>query len=302
MTCIREGCCIEEAGLRWRPTPNAPQIAGRDARLFSAGRRRWSGRSRSPSVSPSTSRSFAMNIRRARSTGKDGHGSSYRSGVGGAACAIRKARRKRSPTSCERKLDLIEELDYPNYSSPCTTSSDGPGTREFLPGPRLGGQFGGLFLPGDHRGRSHAAQARRALRPLHLQGARRAPRHRRRFRARAARARHAVRLPTLRQERAAICATVIHYRPRSAIRDVGKALGSPRTSPPPSPARLGTGATAFPTSTSPRRAWIPRARRSPGDDSRRRAPGLSPPSLPARGVSSSPSGGWTRPARSATPP
>ncbi len=27
------------------------------------------------------------------------------------------------------------------------------------------------------------------------------------------------------RERAAICATVIHYRPRSAIRDVGKALG-----------------------------------------------------------------------------
>src|SRR3990167_10585473 len=27
------------------------------------------------------------------------------------------------------------------------------------------------------------------------------------------------------RHRAAICATVIHYRPRSAIRDVGKALG-----------------------------------------------------------------------------
>ena len=27
------------------------------------------------------------------------------------------------------------------------------------------------------------------------------------------------------RDRAAICATVIHYRPRSAIRDVGKALG-----------------------------------------------------------------------------
>jgi error-prone DNA polymerase len=27
------------------------------------------------------------------------------------------------------------------------------------------------------------------------------------------------------REKAAICATVIHYRPRSAIRDVGKAMG-----------------------------------------------------------------------------
>ncbi len=31
--------------------------------------------------------------------------------------------------------------------------------------------------------------------------------------------------------RAAICATVIHYRPRSAIREVGKVLGLPPTSP-----------------------------------------------------------------------
>ena len=31
------------------------------------------------------------------------------------------------------------------------------------------------------------------------------------------------------RERAAICATVIHYRPRRAIREVGKALGLTRT-------------------------------------------------------------------------
>ena len=38
------------------------------------------------------------------------------------------------------------------------------------------------------------------------------------------------------RDRAGIAATVIHYRPRSAIREVGKVMGlSARTSPPRSP-------------------------------------------------------------------
>ncbi len=54
-----------------------------------------------------------------------------------------------------------------------------------LPGPRLGGQFRGLLLPRHHRGRSRPRRS--AVRALHLAGAPRAARHRRRFRARAAR-------------------------------------------------------------------------------------------------------------------
>jgi len=50
-------------------------------------------------------------------------------------------------------------------------------------------------------------------------------RHRRRFRAFAARGGDAICLRRYGRHRAAIIATVIHYRPRSAIRDVGKALG-----------------------------------------------------------------------------
>ena len=54
-----------------------------------------------------------------------------------------------------------------------------------LPGPRLGGQLRGLLLPRHHRGRP--GQRRPAVRALHLRRAQRAARHRRRFRARAAR-------------------------------------------------------------------------------------------------------------------
>ena len=54
----------------------------------------------------------------------------------------------------------------------------------------------------------------------------RAARHRRRFRARAARGGHPVHLSTdTRRERAALAATVICYRGRSAIREVGKVFG-----------------------------------------------------------------------------
>ena len=54
-----------------------------------------------------------------------------------------------------------------------------------LPGPRLGRQFRRVLLPRHHRGRSRPRRS--AVRALHLAGAARAARHRRRFRARAAR-------------------------------------------------------------------------------------------------------------------
>ncbi len=62
-----------------------------------------------------------------------------------------------------------------------------------VPGQGLGREFRRLLLPRDHRGGSGAdADARRAL---HLQGAQRAARHRRGFRARAPRGGHPVHLP-----------------------------------------------------------------------------------------------------------
>ena len=60
-----------------------------------------------------------------------------------------------------------------------------PRARHPLPGPRLGGQLGGLLLPRHHRGRSGAHGP--AVRALPLARARRAARHRPRHRARAPR-------------------------------------------------------------------------------------------------------------------
>ena len=71
-----------------------------------------------------------------------------------------------------------------------------PLARDSLPGPRLGGQFRGLLLSRDHRGRSRAL--RPAVRALRLARAQRAAGHRRRLRARAARGGDPVHLPALR--------------------------------------------------------------------------------------------------------
>ena len=67
-----------------------------------------------------------------------------------------------------------------------------PLARHSVPGPRLGGEFGDLLLPRHHRGRSRPRRS--PVRALRLGGAARAARHRRRFRARAARGRDPVHL------------------------------------------------------------------------------------------------------------
>ncbi len=65
-----------------------------------------------------------------------------------------------------------------------------------VPGARVGGQFHRLLLPEDHLGGPDPAG--RAVRAVHLRGALRAARHRRRLRARATRGGDPVRLPPLR--------------------------------------------------------------------------------------------------------
>jgi DNA polymerase III alpha subunit len=74
-----------------------------------------------------------------------------------------------------------------------------------LPGPRLGGELGGLLLPRHHRGRSGAHGP--AVRALPLARARRAARHRPRHRARAARGGDPARLREVRPRHAAMVAT-----------------------------------------------------------------------------------------------
>ena len=86
----------------------------------------------------------------------------------------------------EHELALIEELAlrslFPDRARHRALRAL---ARHPLPGSRLGRQLGRVLLPRHHRGRSGAHVA--AVRALHLARAQRTTRHRRRFRARAAR-------------------------------------------------------------------------------------------------------------------
>ena len=126
-----------------------------------------------------------------------------------------------------------------------------------LPGPGIGGEFRRLLRARHHLGRSD--QGRSAVRALHLQGAAGAARHRRRFRAFAARGGDAICLPPLWP------ASRRDHRDRdplsSAQRDPRRRQGAGldrgrhrRCSPTPSGA---AGATASPTARSSRPASIP---------------------------------------------
>ena len=84
------------------------------------------------------------------------------------------------------ELELIGKLNYaPYFLTVHDIVRYARSARHPLPGARLGGQFDGLLLPRDHRGRSGALRS--SVRALRLARAQRAARHRRRFRARAAR-------------------------------------------------------------------------------------------------------------------
>ena len=118
----------------------------------------------------------------------------------------------------EHELRLIEELHYEAYFLTVwdlVQLRAGPGHP--VPGTRIGGQFGRLLLPGRDVGRPGAD--RRLVRAVPQQGAQRSPRHRHRFRARAPRGSHPVRLRKI--------------RPRSGRHDrlghhLPAALGRPR--------------------------------------------------------------------------
>ena len=97
----------------------------------------------------------------------------------------------------EHELALIAELRYePYFLTVHDIVAFARSRGDPLPGPRLGGQLGGLLRARHHRGRSRADVD--AVRALHQQGAQRAARHRRRLRAPAARGSDAVRLREVR--------------------------------------------------------------------------------------------------------
>ena len=129
-------------------------------------------------------------------------------------------RRHRGPVrkQIEHELALITDLEVrgvlphgPRHRPLCAQR------RHPVPGSRVGGQLGGVLLPRHHRGQPGAAE--HAVRALPDEGAQRAARHRRRFRASAPRGGHPVHLRQVRSS------------PHRAGRDgdrVSHALGDPR--------------------------------------------------------------------------
>ncbi len=129
-------------------------------------------------------------------------------------------------TSLKRELAIVAKLKYAPYFLTVADivrfarsgfDKDGdPNRSDPVPGPRLGGQFRDLLLPGRHRSRSR--HQRTLVRSLRLRRARRAARHRHRFRARAARGGDPVHLQEIRP------------RPRRAFRR-GDLLSRPQRHP-----------------------------------------------------------------------
>jgi error-prone DNA polymerase len=126
----------------------------------------------------------------------------------------------------DHELKLIGALGYaPYFLTVNSIVRLRPQPGHPVPGPRLGRQFGGLLCAGHHLDRPERNDL--LFERFVSAGARRAARHRCRFRACPARDRHAVDLRDLwppplgaRRRRPALSA-------RGAVRDVGKVLGLP---------------------------------------------------------------------------
>ena len=200
LACIREKCTIRRRRLPPRGQRRAPPEARRrdGAPVRALSRRRSPARSRSPAASSSdldelryeypdepvppgkTPQAYLEELtwaqaRRALSRRRAGQGArASRQGAG----ADRQARLRALFPHRLRRRALRPQPGHP------------------VPGPRLGRQQRGVLLPRHHRRRSH--RDRPAVRALHLRRPRRAARHRRRFRARAARGGDPVSLRPLR--------------------------------------------------------------------------------------------------------
>ncbi len=185
-----------------------PQRRAGDAHAHAA-RLLLSGRARGPAVAPERGTRLAVRLlaRRDRiriparggARGADARRVSARRGDGRCRAAIRQghpgqgAGADRRRAGADRRTALRAVLpDRLRRGAVC------PQPGHPLPGARLGGQFGGVLLPGHHRGGSGERQ--HAVRALPVPRAQRAARHRRRFRAPAARGGHPVHLREIRPD------------------------------------------------------------------------------------------------------
>ena len=106
--------------------------------------------------------------------------------------------RQKERRTIKRELDLIEKLNYANYFLTVHDIVKWAREQEISsPRTRLGRQFLRLLLPRRDRGRPHEGTPGPPLLSLHLGEPRRAAGHRRRLRARAARGGDAIRLSAL---------------------------------------------------------------------------------------------------------
>ena len=134
--------------------------------------------------------------RRAGAAGQDRAAASGRSDLAGRRHSIsRRHRRQAARNACDKELALIAKARlralFPHRARhrPLRALAAHP-----VPGPGIGGQFGRLLHARHHLGRSD--RDRPSVRTLPLRGAPRAARHRRRFRAFAARGGDAICLST----------------------------------------------------------------------------------------------------------
>ena len=100
------------------------------------------------------------------------------------------ARHLAQGTGADRRAEIRALFSHRARHRPLCAQPEHP-----LPGPGIGGEFGRLLRARHHLGRSD--QGRSAVRAFHFQGAAGAARHRRRFRAFAARGGDAICLPPL---------------------------------------------------------------------------------------------------------
>ena len=192
LTCIREGCTIDEAGRRLEANAERHlKPPAEMARLFRDHPEAVARTLRDRRALPLLARRAALRISR-----RDRCPTARTPQATARAADLARALPSAIPTACRRKcseqlddeLALIAELRLrallPHRARHRPLCAREP--RHPLPGPRLGGQLGGLLLASASP-RSIPAQRRPAVRALHLDRAQRAARHRRRFRARAAR-------------------------------------------------------------------------------------------------------------------
>ena len=193
VTCIRQKCTIDEAGFRLeRHADRFLKDPAEMARLFERHPRGCRPRERDRRALPLLARRAELPVsERDRRPGRNGAGDPGATDLGRRANRYSSVIPDRVAAQLRHELTLIEELEYaPYFLTVNAIVKFAQGSRHPLPGPGKRRQFRRLLCARCHLHRSGALGT--SVRALHLAGAPRAARHRRRLRARAAGGSHPV--------------------------------------------------------------------------------------------------------------